>query len=71
MGTEEEGGCLQGAGMGFPQEHSDTGHVGESMLAATADEMDSGAVGERRNLMLVCECMCVYVSVFVCTNSDR
>lgn len=49
MGTEEEGRCLKGAGRGLPQVDSDAGHLRESMLAATVDEMVSASIGKRRN----------------------
>lgn len=49
MGSEEEGRRLRGVGRGLPQVHSEAGHLSESMLAATVDEMVSATIEGRRN----------------------
>lgn len=64
MSTEEEGRCLRGVARGVPQVNSETGHPGESMLDATADEMVSAAI-ERRTKCDTCVC------VFACARGGN
>lgn len=47
----------------------EAGHLGDSMLAATADTMVSATIENKRNLTLVC--VCVYACVCVCMHAAK